>query len=86
MNCREPENEMYFKFSMSRYLIYHHLKEDSKPFRELTWNLIPHTDRNIFEDSYYLVKYFPDFQLWESTIASFKQNYQSRISGKCFTN
>ena len=32
-----------------------------------------YTDRNNFEDSYYLVKHFPDFPLWEYTIASFKQ-------------
>ena len=31
------------------------------------------TDRNILEHSYYLVKHFPDFPLWEYTIASFKQ-------------
>ena len=30
-------------------------------------------DRNIFEDSYELVKHFPDFPLCEYTIASFKQ-------------
>ena len=32
------------------------------------------TDRNILEDSYQLVKHFPDFLLWEYKIASFKQN------------
>ena len=31
------------------------------------------TDRNILEDSYQLVKHFSAFQLWEYTIASFKQ-------------
>ena len=33
-----------------------------------------YTDRNILDDSYYLlVKHFPDFPLWVYTIASFKQ-------------
>ena len=32
-----------------------------------------YTDKNILEDSYKLVKHFPDFPLWEYTIASFKQ-------------
>ena len=31
------------------------------------------TDKNIFDNSYYLVKHFPDFPLWEYTIVSFKQ-------------
>ena len=31
----------------------------------------PCTDRNNFEDSYQLVKHFPDFKLWEYRIASF---------------
>ena len=30
-----------------------------------------YTDRNNFEDSYKLVKHFPDFTLWEYRIASF---------------
>ena len=34
-----------------------------------------HTDRNILEDSYKLVKHFPDFPLWEYTIASFNQKF-----------
>ena len=33
------------------------------------------TDRNISEDSYYLVKHFPDYLLWEYTIASFEQKF-----------
>ena len=32
------------------------------------------TDRNIFEDSYYLVKDFLDFPLWEYRFASFNKN------------
>ena len=28
------------------------------------------TDKNIFDNSYYLVKHFPDFLLWEYRIAS----------------
>ena len=32
------------------------------------------TDRNILEDSYYLVKEFLDFSLWEYRFASFYNN------------
>ena len=32
-----------------------------------------YTDRNILDNSYYSVKYFLEFPLWEYTIASFKQ-------------
>ena len=30
------------------------------------------TDKNIFDNSYQLVKHFPDFPLWENRIAYFK--------------
>jgi hypothetical protein len=33
------------------------------------------TDRNNFEDSYYLVKHFPDFTLWEYRIASLVKSF-----------
>ena len=32
------------------------------------------TERNILEDSYYLVKEFLDFSLWEYRFASFNKN------------
>jgi hypothetical protein len=31
------------------------------------------TDKNILDESYYLVKHFPEFPLWEYKIASFKE-------------
>ena len=34
-----------------------------------------YTDRNILEDSYKLIKHFPDFPLWEYTIAAFNQKF-----------
>ena len=34
-----------------------------------------HTDRNILDDSYKLVKHFLDFPLLTFTIASFKQTF-----------
>ena len=34
--------------------------------------LFHYTDKNIFDDSYYIVTHFPDFPLWEKRIAYFK--------------
>ena len=44
---------------------------------QMTFGLEPEwkqliTYKNILEDSYYLVKHFPDFQAWEYRIAYFK--------------
>ena len=36
---------------------------------KIYWKHIHYTDKNIFDNSYYLVKHFPDFPLWENRIA-----------------
>ena len=43
-----------------------------------------HTDKKNLEDSYYLVKHFPDFPLWEYRIASFK--YVKAVKNKTWYN
>ena len=44
-----------------------------------------YTDRNILEDSYYLVEHFPDSMLWEYRFASFNKKLLIKRSNSVLT-
>ena len=49
--------------------------QDKKRLNTCILQLHRITDKNIFDNSYKLVKHFPDFPLWEYPIASFNQKF-----------